>query len=887
MTFYGQESWTWTRRLLASLGLSAVVFVVFSWPLPRHFTTAIPASGQNQELGAMLEMFPGDHLQLMYHFWLMGDFIKGDTPWFHDLYEFNGGDDDERRWIRPYFVPFSLSFTAFSTIGGLCGLSGPSQLAFGYNATIYLVVWLTLFGAWSLARRFSGSEWTAVGTSLLCITFPYAWTAILGGHPGGFAMMWLPFLWLGIDGMLRFSRVRDGFVAFLAILGCATGDLQVLGFALIGVFGMALVSWIHLRNLRKSMENESISAKTNEKKALGWGIFGLGYLLAGSFALVTGLGFQGTSLEDGHHEISVALASPVWTDWFRWFGFDAAAHGFFGIFLSGFLVFGGLWAVFRGKNPPRLALFLLGLALLLGLLIGLGTNGPIIEGLRDLPGGTLLRQPTKAYLGFPVLLTVMAAMIGSQLVDRRWLLGALALIVVESGLQVRPFLCKLADDPAYQAVVADGGERALVVPLRSGGSAYDSTLQFHALRSGLKLANGYSPRILKNWHQDMYEGFRSVNRGVLTPQQTKRLRARGFTHLLFDESIALPDVLEFPPALVREGLLANPRLALMDFARSGRSDGGSASLVFRILAADRPDSGASIVGLTNVVADALNTANSFPSKTVELEDCLTEHGSVYVRQDSQSSFNKYLEMREPSTVLHMPPPGHERPLVDGDFALALRLRGIGSGEVKIGAGSSRFLSQSLDWHWTRVPVGGALAGRSKLTAESVDLTLQNGGLDLDAVLFLDGPVSLPLDGFELEAARGFHRAQRFERDGRSGLRFEPGRVSTAYPSWSGPGLPLAPGHYRLDSMVSVQGSSQISAGLPIELGEWVLGTAPETEQRHPLSVASDGPMPLRFEVRDNRPFTLQFFYAGKTSFVLNSIRVSRDQIDTKLDPDSD
>jgi len=876
---------TWTRRLLCSLGLSAVVFVVFSWPLPRHFTSAIPASGQNQEPGAMLEMFPGDHLQLMYHFWLMGDFIKGDTPWFHDLYEFNGGEDSERLWVRPYFVPFSLAFAGLSSVGGLAGLDEVSRLAFGYNATIYVALFSTLFAAWSLARRFVDSEWKAMFASLLAITFPYAWTALLGGHPGGFAMMWLPFLWLGIDGMVRFGRVRDGFLAFLAMLGCAAGDLQVLGFALIGVFGMALVSWLDLRSRRNSAEFKGISAVPANKRVGSWGLFGLGYLLAGAFAVVTGRGFQGTSLEDGHREISVALASPVWSDWFRWFGFDAAAHGFFGLALAVFLVLGGLWAVFsragEKKVPCRFGIFLIGLALLIGLLVGLGTNGPIIEGLRQVPGGTLLRQPTKAYLGFPVLLTVMAAMVAVRL-DRRWLIGALALVIVESCLQVRPFLCGLSDDSAYTAVVNDGGERALVVPLRAGGSAYDSKQQFHAMRSRLKLANGYSPRILKNWHQEVYEGFRSVNRGVLTPAQCKRLRAAGITHLLFDETIALNDVLEFPPALVRDGLLANPRLEAI---HSSGSTPLSGTLAFRILATAKPAVGTQQVA---VVARPDSGAQSFPAKTIELEDCLTKNGSVYIRYDPQSSFNKYLEMRAPETVLHMPPPGHERPLVDGDFALALRLRGSGAAVIQIGAKSNRVEHASTEWRWTRSPLAGGRSGRSHLAAESVDFTLREGGLDLDAVLFLDGELSLPLEGFELAAARGFHRAHRTAAGDGFGLRFEPGQVPTAYPSWSGPGLPLAPGRYRLVSMVSdvaaAGGSSDSSAPSDtVLLGEWVLGTAPENEQRFPLVVPAATAEPIQFEVVDNRPFHLRFFYAGRSAFVMNSIRVSRDQTDNDSD----
>ena len=85
------------RLLLRSLLVALAVWTVFSWPLVLHVGSAIP-SGITTGLAPkeILPMEPGDHLQLLYHFWLFSDMVGGHTPWFHNLYEFNTGDDAAR-----------------------------------------------------------------------------------------------------------------------------------------------------------------------------------------------------------------------------------------------------------------------------------------------------------------------------------------------------------------------------------------------------------------------------------------------------------------------------------------------------------------------------------------------------------------------------------------------------------------------------------------------------------------------------------------------------------------------------------------------------------------------------------------------------------------------
>ena len=122
---------------LLALVLTLAVWLVFSWPLPLHVTSAIPAgSAKPAQRVELLPMQPGDHLQLDYHFWLFSDMLAGKTPWFYNIYEFNTGDDAERREPGAFYLPFSFFYTVGAWIAGR---------AFAWNLTGFLSLW---FAAW-------------------------------------------------------------------------------------------------------------------------------------------------------------------------------------------------------------------------------------------------------------------------------------------------------------------------------------------------------------------------------------------------------------------------------------------------------------------------------------------------------------------------------------------------------------------------------------------------------------------------------------------------------------------------------------------------------------------------------------------------------------------
>ena len=89
---------------------------MFTWPLPRHVLTAIPFAAR-ADGPSHTQMAAGDHLQLLYNFWLFADTLAGHTPWGYNLYEFNAGiGQGERGIVRgmlgigepPHHVPVEI-----------------------------------------------------------------------------------------------------------------------------------------------------------------------------------------------------------------------------------------------------------------------------------------------------------------------------------------------------------------------------------------------------------------------------------------------------------------------------------------------------------------------------------------------------------------------------------------------------------------------------------------------------------------------------------------------------------------------------------------------------------------------------------------------------------
>mgnify|MGYP006301953265 CR=1 FL=1 len=210
------------KTLALCFFITLAVWLMFSWPLAKHFTGGIPCSSRNSEKDGEMYMAQGDHLQLLYHFWLVSDMIRGKTRPFYNPYEFNTGNDQDRYAPGTYYVPFSLFFAAMDFCAGR---------AAAWNLTGFLSLWLTSFFTWLIARRYTDNDLFAGIAAIASIVVPYRWVNLLGGSPSGFAIMWVPMLMFGLDRAVRDRSLSGGFIAGIALLFACFTDSHVFLFS--------------------------------------------------------------------------------------------------------------------------------------------------------------------------------------------------------------------------------------------------------------------------------------------------------------------------------------------------------------------------------------------------------------------------------------------------------------------------------------------------------------------------------------------------------------------------------------------------------------------------------------------------------------------------------
>ncbi|MBW2690425.1 MAG: hypothetical protein JRC99_10905, partial [Deltaproteobacteria bacterium] len=181
-------------------------------------------------------MIPGDHLQLHYFYWLFSDMVAGKTPMWHDLYQFNDGNDAARRHVGNYNVPFVFIYIVGRIMAGN---------AFGWNITAFMALWLTYLLTWFTLMQFTKQHWLAGLFATIAITVPFRWITSLGGSPTGNAMLWVPVMVLG----LFLAGRRDSFWgSLLAAVGLACSywnDLHIFFFGMLFVPAWYLVGFVN------------------------------------------------------------------------------------------------------------------------------------------------------------------------------------------------------------------------------------------------------------------------------------------------------------------------------------------------------------------------------------------------------------------------------------------------------------------------------------------------------------------------------------------------------------------------------------------------------------------------------------------------------------------
>lgn len=588
------------RRLVAAAALFAVAAALYGalmWPAPRHFSSGIPFG--SFATGALpREMQPGDHLQLMYHFDLMRQWLAGEVPFFSDPWEFNVAGAPPRRVQPPGYAPFSVPYAALAALG----LSD----AAAWNLLQAASVLVGLFFCFRLALRFGAGPVAALAAATLATCFPYRWTMLGHGSPTGFGMAFVPGVALGIDIAARDRKARGGVLAGALLAACWATDLHSFLFA-----GLALPVWF-LAGLLRAPDAPLSSRR---------GIAGLVRALlpaavAGAavvaFAMASrGAAYSGTDVENGRSLAEIHLHSPEWGALVDPFFNCHAANRFFvgwpllAAFAASVLLClraldretvlaarsapGGGGRRLRAAPRPfpgsragaAAAGLTLAVTLAFAVFLALGENGPgdaaALRLLRSaLPPFRMVRQPIKVFCLAPALLSPLFALAFVGLLRRWRRVGAAALVVLSVAAVatdadwMHTGVCMLpGGNGAWDAAAADAAARGvaprvLVLPIRDADQASASTCQYFALRSRVPALNGYSAVDDVAYTRDVVRKFDGMAGGCATPRQVAGLARCGVSHVLLSENGAFgPSDSPFPFAATLRRFFDNPAFRLV------------------------------------------------------------------------------------------------------------------------------------------------------------------------------------------------------------------------------------------------------------------------------------------------------------------------------------
>ncbi len=829
----------WAPSVVLAAGVMAI-WVVFSWPLAAHVTDGIASSSHNREAGAVRRMIPGDHLQLLYTYWLAGDMIAGRTPWFHNLYEFNTGDDGEGFRVHAQYAPFSWVFAAVSAVAGR---------AAGMNLTGLVSLWLTAWLTMRLARRYAADDASAVLAGWLAILLPYRWIMLLGGSPMGHAITWVPLLLLGVDLVVRDLRPAGGFLAGLGLLFASWGDSHVLFFGVFACAGWTVVAIV----ARGGWPWRDRQAWMALLRAAGAALAGLVPALVMLAFTVTRL--RGTTAGVTRDLAEIALFSPHLSGLFRWGASGIGSHLYLGWALCALAVLGlAGWMAGRPRSPEawrRLAVFLLLLAAAAAVIVlATGPHGPHggvawRMARKVIPPYQAIRQPAKVLCLLPTLAAVgLAAGLSSWTgLGRRPAFGVagcalLALAVAaEMKAQIHATICTLdRGQGAYQAVAdrarADGVEpRVLVLPLWPGDAAYCSVYQHHASLYRVRMANGYSPAVRPSYIEGFFERFKDFNHGEIPDASLDALLGMSIRAILFHEDLFPEKVSPFPAGRTLEALRRHPRLRFL--AQDGRV------WAFEILTAvsARADAGA-------VEAYAGPWP---PSRRSEIERSAPRVTAVDEPACSQGAYGALAREGDSFLLPRVPP--------HGEPEAAWWLRARGDGELSIawspGAGedgprSALRVDSGAAWAWLRVPPPDAVRDRDRVTLSAA---WASGRVEGDVALFAAaGPLTLKAGESRSFPAATFFRAGHTAPGG--AVVFDPER-DPADRVFYGPHRPLAPGRYR----AALEFDSPAAAGAA--LGSFAV----EGTDAPPAPVSAGRPAEVEFVQVADTPFIASFTFS--------------------------
>jgi hypothetical protein len=442
-------------RRAGFVALAAALYVAAgaatTWPAILHARTHFLSGGAP----AHGEASPGDHLQSLYHYWLVGHQIEhGRAPW-RDPYTFR-----PEAKPQPNFAgwPYGLLFWPFGAVFGLVGGWNVLQILFYVLAGLATCAWLRELG---LPRG------PALVGGLAFAIAPYRVEQSVGHLLGPISILLPLSLW-------AFERARRGSRWWLALAGAALASIPLSGQVHLALGAIPFFLGYAL-------------CRTRDRRLwLGAGAAALAAIGAGLVVRQTVIEQStqsgGRSLDEiSHYSASVGDFVSRHVDHSR-----SEQFVFLG-WATPLVALAGLILLLRARRYSLAAI--LGVGTLVPIVLALGTRTPVYDPLwHALPPFRFPRVPERL---LPIACLCIAALFAYAVAQsRRTVVTVLAIALLLVDLHAHVYGKSAPGDPAGAVPSAAG--RLLELPVFDPGVHYGSVYLWYDMAAQLERPGGYS-----------------------------------------------------------------------------------------------------------------------------------------------------------------------------------------------------------------------------------------------------------------------------------------------------------------------------------------------------------------------------------------------------------
>ncbi|TMJ95321.1 MAG: hypothetical protein E6G67_07460 [Actinobacteria bacterium] len=479
-----------------------------TWPAARSFGSAFAAAG-GPGYG---EAAPGDHLQTVYRFWLVGHQLEhGAAPW-RDPYSF-------QPLVHPQISlggwPFGFLFWPLDSAFGPVAAWNALLLGTVVAAGLLTYAWLRALGV--------GPGGALVGGLAFALA-PYR-IEQSGGHLLGWIAVLLPLSLLALER----SRSSEGRAAHMwgGVAAAALVSIPLSGQVHLALGALPLVV--------------AYAAVRARGVPLAWAAGGV--LAAAGVGLLLNATVIAGSLEAHGRSLSqVRRYSAGWGDLVhrRPRSGGEERYVFLG-WLTPLLALGGLALLARRRSWLAAVL---GLAAIVPIGLALGTHLPLYPAVWHVfPPLRYPRVPGRLLPIADLALAALAAVAVAALLARvrgraPALVLAAALVLVGADLVTRPLEATAADEGnrAYAALERAPAGRVLELPLFEPGVHDGSVYEYYELQAPRQHPGGYST-LAPRAPFDFYDRMRRLDCGAWLPGDAAELRRLGITRLVFHRGL--------------------------------------------------------------------------------------------------------------------------------------------------------------------------------------------------------------------------------------------------------------------------------------------------------------------------------------------------------------